>query len=76
MTEIADIYKGKVPVEYVEHIPTDVPDAHFREYLQSKIELGVAHAGWDQVTATANNETSNALWEGHRWKTPQETLGI
>ncbi|EGO02740.1 hypothetical protein SERLA73DRAFT_176089 [Serpula lacrymans var. lacrymans S7.3] len=79
MSEIAKLYDGVAPVEYVDAIPSEVPAAQVREYLQTKFETGIASSGWDLVAGREGEEaagSSNALWEGHQWKTVKEVLNI
>ncbi|KAH7921159.1 NAD(P)-binding protein [Leucogyrophana mollusca] len=83
MSDISKLYSksGKAPVEYVDKFPhtNQIPAAEFREYLQKRFDMGAGSTGWDVVAGKEGDEpagSANALWEGHRWKSVKETLGL
>ncbi|KIJ68788.1 hypothetical protein HYDPIDRAFT_107039 [Hydnomerulius pinastri MD-312] len=79
MREIGALYASRAPVDFVESIPSDVPDASFREYLQGHFDEGVGSTGWDFRTHKEGSEPAggaNKLYPGFKFKSVQETLGL
>ncbi|KAG0696306.1 hypothetical protein DFH29DRAFT_813170 [Suillus ampliporus] len=80
MSEISALYKGSVPVVHCDTLPTEgVADAEVRTLFQQRIDVGQASCGWDPETGLddaglAGND--NSLWEGHRWLTVGDVLGL
>ncbi|EGO02741.1 hypothetical protein SERLA73DRAFT_176091 [Serpula lacrymans var. lacrymans S7.3] len=79
LSDVAKLYEGKAAVEYTDAIPAEVPDAPVRNYLQHKFEEGAASTGFEFALGRDGKEpagSSNALWEGHHWKTLKEVLKL
>ncbi|KAG1729451.1 hypothetical protein EDB19DRAFT_1929597 [Suillus lakei] len=80
LSEIAALYKGSVPVVHCDALPTEgVANAHFRTFFQKYVEIGGGSCGWNAITESDDPESvsrDNSLWEGHRWLTVQEVLGL
>ncbi|KAH7906328.1 hypothetical protein BJ138DRAFT_1016439 [Hygrophoropsis aurantiaca] len=82
-TDISKLYSeaGKASVQYVDKFPTDIaiPAVEVREYLQKRFDMGAGSTGWDLIAgkeADGLAGSANKLWEGHRWKSVKETLGL
>ncbi|KAF9229700.1 NAD(P)-binding protein [Gyrodon lividus] len=79
LREIGALYAGKVPIEHVDSIPSSVPFAHIREYLQKQFDKGAGSTGWDILANKEGSEPAggaNKLYPGFRFKTVRETLGL
>ncbi|KAF9243759.1 hypothetical protein BU15DRAFT_42583 [Melanogaster broomeanus] len=79
MREIGALFAEKAPIEHVDNIPSSVPFAHMREFLQMKFEMGAGSTGWDISTGKEGSEPAggaNELYPGFKFKTVQETLGL
>ncbi|KAG1863095.1 hypothetical protein F4604DRAFT_1929268 [Suillus subluteus] len=80
LSEISALYKGSVPVVYCDALPTEgVLTADFRTRYQQGFDVGKASCGWNPDTETDDAELAskdNSLWEGHRWLTIEEVLGL
>ncbi|KAG0703412.1 hypothetical protein DFH29DRAFT_1078966 [Suillus ampliporus] len=79
-SEIAALYKGSVPVVHCDALPTEgVPNAPFRTFFQKHVGVGGGSCGWNPVTESddpVSASRDNSLWEGHRWLTVGEVLGL
>ncbi|KAG2133299.1 hypothetical protein DEU56DRAFT_913914 [Suillus clintonianus] len=80
LAEISALYKGSVPVVHCDAIPTEgVPLADVRTAFQQRFEFGGVSSGWNPETESDDAELAskdNSLWEGHRWLTIGEVLGL
>ncbi|KAG1730317.1 hypothetical protein EDB19DRAFT_1832065 [Suillus lakei] len=80
LSEISALYKGSVPVVYCDALPTEgVPRADVRTQRQRRFDVGRSSCGWNPETDTDDAELAskdNSLWEGHRWLTIGEVLGL
>ncbi|KAG1863093.1 hypothetical protein F4604DRAFT_1048293 [Suillus subluteus] len=80
LSEISALYKGSVPVVHCDALPTEgVVAADFGTRLQQSFDVGNASSGWNPDTETDDAELAskdNSLWEGHRWLTIGEVLGL
>lgn len=80
LLEISALYKGSVPVVHCDALPTEgVLAADVRTRYQQGFDVGKASCGWNPDTETDNAELAskdNSLWEGHRWLTIGEVLGL
>ncbi|KAG1743870.1 hypothetical protein EDB19DRAFT_1927398 [Suillus lakei] len=80
LSEIAALYKGSVPVVHCDALPAEgVANAHFRTLFQKYVEVGGGSCGWNPVTESDDPDSAsrdNSLWEGHRWLTVGEVLGL
>lgn len=80
LSEISALYKGSVPVVHCDALPTEgVFAADVRTRYQQGFDVGRASCGWNPDTETDNAELAskdNSLWEGHRWLTIGEVLGL
>jgi hypothetical protein len=78
LSAVVDLYvaAGKGEVVRVDKI-----DDPFSDFLQRFIEAGKGSTGYDPVSGR-NLEgddaagSGNALWEGHRWLSAKESLGL
>ncbi|KAF9223182.1 NAD(P)-binding protein [Gyrodon lividus] len=79
-TELGAMYKGKAPVVHVDAIPTEgISDSPVRQYLYQNFNQGAGSNGYNAATGTDDEslaKSGNSLWEGHRWLTIQEVLGL
>ncbi|KIJ21432.1 hypothetical protein PAXINDRAFT_159524 [Paxillus involutus ATCC 200175] len=79
LLEIGALYAGKAPIEHVDSIPSNVPFAHVREFLQKRFDAGAGSTGWDILIGKEGSEPAggaNKLYPGFKFKTVQETLGL
>lgn len=80
LSEISALYKGSVPVVHCDALPTEgVFAADVRTRYQQGFDVERASCGWNPDTETDNAELAskdNSLWEGHRWLTIGEVLGL
>lgn len=80
LSEISALYKASVPVVHCDALPTEgVPAADVRTRYQQGFDVGRASSGWNPDTKTDDAELAskdNSLWEGHRWLTVAEVLGL
>ncbi|KAG1779284.1 hypothetical protein EV702DRAFT_1214335 [Suillus placidus] len=80
LSEISALYKASVPVVHCDTLPTEgVPAADVRTRYQQGFDVGGASSGWNPDTKTDDAELAskdNSLWEGHRWLTIGEVLGL
>lgn len=80
LLEISALYKGSVPVVHCDALPTEgVLAADVRTRYQQGFDVGKASCGWNPDTETDDAELAskdNILWEGHRWLTIGEVLGL
>lgn len=80
LLEISALYKGSVPVVHCDALPTEgVLAADVRTRYQQGFDVGKASCGWNPDTETDDAELAskdNSLWEGHRWLTIGEVLGL
>jgi len=80
LSEISALYKGSVPVVHCDALPIEgVLAADVRTSYQQGFDVGAASCGWDPDTKTDDAELAskdNSLWEGHRWLTIGEVLGL
>ncbi|KIK40646.1 hypothetical protein CY34DRAFT_807005 [Suillus luteus UH-Slu-Lm8-n1] len=80
LSEIGVLYKGRAPVVHCDALPTEgVVNAHFRTFIQKHVEAGGGSCGWNPVTESDDADSANrdnSLWEGHRWLTVSEALGL
>ncbi|KIJ68787.1 hypothetical protein HYDPIDRAFT_25041 [Hydnomerulius pinastri MD-312] len=79
LREIGALYAGKAPIEFVTSIPTNVPAAQIKEYLQRRFDTGAGSTGWDNLLNKEGSEPAggaNKLYPGFKFKTVQETLGL
>lgn len=80
LLEISTLYKGSVPVVHCDALPTEgVLAADVRTRYQQGFDVGKASCGWNPDTETDDAELAskdNSLWEGHRWLTIGEVLGL
>lgn len=80
LLEISALYKGSVPVVHCDALPTEgVLAADVRTRYQQGFDVGKASCGWNPDTETDDAELAskdNSLWEGHRWLTIVEVLGL
>ncbi|KAG1731591.1 uncharacterized protein EDB91DRAFT_1153455 [Suillus paluster] len=80
LLEIIALYKGSVPVVHCDAVPTEgVVAVEVRTLLQQRFEIGGASCGWNPETGSDDAELArkdNLLWEGHRWLTVGEVLGL
>ncbi|EGN92668.1 hypothetical protein SERLA73DRAFT_190662 [Serpula lacrymans var. lacrymans S7.3] len=90
LAHIAKFYEGIAPVEYVNTMPDGAPGAQargyfpsgateVRDYFQQKVEKGAVSVGYDPALGREGEVPvghSNALWEGHQWKTVKEVLDL
>ncbi|KAG2133308.1 hypothetical protein DEU56DRAFT_739085 [Suillus clintonianus] len=80
LSEIGALYKGSVPVVHCDALPTEgVPAAAVRTRFQQRFNSGEASCGWNPDTKSDDAELANkdnSLWEGHRWLTIGEVLGL
>ncbi|KAG0707057.1 hypothetical protein DFH29DRAFT_74250 [Suillus ampliporus] len=79
-SEIAALYKGSVPVVHCDALPMEgVANAPFRTIFQKHVGRGGGSCGWNPVTESddpVSASRDNSLWEGHRWLTVGEVLGL
>ncbi|KAF8146406.1 NAD(P)-binding protein [Mycena galopus ATCC 62051] len=72
--------KLNTTIERVEEITGEAGEQ--KTWLQTIMNAGVASTGWDQVAKverTTGNEaagSANKLWEGHKWRSIKEALGL
>jgi len=66
-----------VPVDRVDRFPEDVPKAAIMEYLAMPFNAGKGVSSYDVVQGMdlGLDSLSNALWEGHRWRTVKDVFG-
>ncbi|KAG1900439.1 uncharacterized protein F5891DRAFT_1145920 [Suillus fuscotomentosus] len=80
LSEISALYKGSVPVVYCDALPIEgVLAADVRTSYQQGFDVGAASCGWDPDRKMDDAELAskdNSLWEGHRWLTIGEVLGL
>ncbi|KAG2120498.1 uncharacterized protein F5147DRAFT_662174 [Suillus discolor] len=80
LSEISALYKGSVPVVHCDALPIEgVLAADVRTSYQQGFDVGRASCGWNPDTKTDDAELAskdNSLWEGHRWLTIGEVLGL
>ncbi|KAG0693349.1 hypothetical protein DFH29DRAFT_992382 [Suillus ampliporus] len=79
-SEITALYKGSVPVVHCDALPTEgVTNAPFRTFFQKHVGVGGGSCGWNPMTESddpVSASRDNWLWEGHRWLTVGEVLGL
>ncbi|KAG0701293.1 hypothetical protein DFH29DRAFT_982781 [Suillus ampliporus] len=79
-SDIAALYKGSVPVVHCDALPMEgVANAPFRTIFQKHVGRGGGSCGWNPVTESddpVSASRDNSLWEGHRWLTVGEVLGL
>lgn len=79
LASIGALYEERshpVPVVHV----TELPEGFVKQtFLQSKFEEGRLSSGWDNYTdkdVPESADSGNKVWEGHKWKTVKEVLGL
>jgi NAD(P)-dependent dehydrogenase (short-subunit alcohol dehydrogenase family) len=79
LSEISALYKGTVPVVHCDALPAGVPGAEMGTKFQQSFDVGRGSSGWNPDTEMDDAELAsrdNSLWEGHRWLTIGEVLGL
>ncbi|KIJ17539.1 hypothetical protein PAXINDRAFT_161728 [Paxillus involutus ATCC 200175] len=80
LSELGAMYKGKVPVLHVDVIPTEgISNSAVRQFIQQKSNNGGGSNGYNTATGTDDEvlaKSGHTLWEGHRWLSIQEVLGL
>ncbi|KAG1716762.1 hypothetical protein ID866_360 [Astraeus odoratus] len=77
--ELAELYKGKLPTEFVDSIPKDLPLAGIMEWLQRYAEMGAISTGYDSSLKKDDPTlagSANKLYPGYKFRTVKETLGL
>ncbi|KAF9240004.1 hypothetical protein BU15DRAFT_87757 [Melanogaster broomeanus] len=80
LAELGAMYNGKAPVVHVEMLPTEgISNYPLRQHLQLTFNKRGGSNGYDEVTGMDDDvlaSSGNTLWEGHRWLTIKEVLGL
>ncbi|KAG6329020.1 hypothetical protein ID866_10070 [Astraeus odoratus] len=79
LRELAELYKGKLPIEFVDSIPKDHPLGGIMEWLQRYSEMGAISTGYNpslQKDDPTLAGSANRLYPGYKFKTVKETLGL
>ncbi|KIK97895.1 hypothetical protein PAXRUDRAFT_135384 [Paxillus rubicundulus Ve08.2h10] len=79
LAAIGALYEARNPPVPVAHV-TELPGGFVKQtFLQNKFEEGRLSSGWDNFLdkdVPENAGSGNEAWEGHRWKTVKEALGL
>ncbi|KIJ60112.1 hypothetical protein HYDPIDRAFT_183740 [Hydnomerulius pinastri MD-312] len=79
LAAVGALYEARNPPVPVVHV-TELPEGFVKQtFLQSKFEEGRLSSGWDNSTdadVPENADSGNKAWEGHKWKTVREVLGL
>lgn len=76
---IGALYEARVPPVPVVHVK-ELPEGFTKQtFLQSKLAEGRISSGWDNYIdkdVPENADSGNKAWEGHKWKSVKEVLGL
>ncbi|KAH7883987.1 hypothetical protein F5I97DRAFT_1813796 [Phlebopus sp. FC_14] len=79
LADIGALYEARNPPVPVAHV-TKLPEGFVKQtFLQSKFDQGRLSSGWDNFAdkdVPEDADSGNKLWEGHKWKTVKEVLGL
>ncbi|KAG9314731.1 hypothetical protein JVU11DRAFT_5540 [Chiua virens] len=79
LAAIGALYEARDPPVPTVHV-TELPAGFDKQtFLQKKFEQGRLSVGWDNYAdkdVPENAGTGNKAWEGHKWKSVKEVLGL
>ncbi|KAG9314734.1 hypothetical protein JVU11DRAFT_5543 [Chiua virens] len=79
LAAIGALYEARDPPVPVEHV-TKLPEGFVKQtFLQSKFEEGRLSSGWDNYIdkdVPEHADSGNKAWEGHKWKSVKQVLGL
>lgn len=79
LASIGALYEARKPPVPVVHV-TELPEGFVKQtFLQGKFEEGRLSSGWDNYIdkdVPENADSGNKAWEGHKWRSVKEVLGL
>ena len=79
LSSIGALYEARIPPVPVAHL-IELPEGFVKQtFLQSNFEKGKLSSGWDNYNdkdVPENADSGNKVWEGHKWKSVKEALGL
>ncbi|KAF8128654.1 hypothetical protein EV363DRAFT_1400428 [Boletus edulis] len=73
------LYEARVPPVPVVHV-TELPEGFVKQtFLQRKFDEGRLSSGWDNYLdkdIPESADSGNKAWEGHKWRSVKEVLGL
>lgn len=79
LASIGALYEARNPPVPITHV-TELPEGFVKQtFLQSKFEEGRCSSGWDNYIdkdVPGNADSGNNAWEGHKWRSVKEVLGL
>ena len=79
LASIGALYEARIPPVPIAHV-TELPEGFVKQtFLQNKFEQGRLSSGWDNYIdkdVPENADSGNKAWEGHKWRSVKEVLGL
>ena len=79
LASVGALYGARVPPVPIAHV-TELPEGFVKQtFLQKKFDQGRSSSGWDNYIdkdVPENADSGNKAWEGHKWRSVEEVLGL